>query len=304
MQAGGRVQDLVDVTQYIGQGLPEGVLDHRKTPFGLIHRAWPAAANLLGVPGLGDQPQQALAHPFALGIAEVAMVLGGQLRGNGVVFLDQGAARHFGGVGGQHQFDVQAAQLPGQLLRAVPGGQQALQQVTEHAVFEGLGLSGAAPADAVVLLGDVGQVEELVEGAGHRQQFVIAEPVEGLVELALTLGRALAGGLGALADTLDLVEKGLAQLGADGVAEQLAEQVDILAQARVDFGHFRLSVTGFDLQIAQSAIQIQGCDEWHFRVHPQARLKIAATTPDGPGRQRAPGIQDHPPPCGKRMRCL
>ncbi|MCY1300307.1 hypothetical protein D9M70_498680 [compost metagenome] len=178
-------------------------------------------------------------------------------------------------MGGQHQFDVQAPQLPSQLLRTVAGGQQALQQVAEHAVFERPGLRGGAPADAVVLLGDIGQVEELIEGAGHRQQFVVAEPVEGLVELALALGRALARRLGALADALDLVEEGLAQLGADGVAEQLAEQVDILAQARVDFGHFRASIAICGFQIAQSAIQLQGRDERRIHAQPQASLKIS-----------------------------
>ena len=191
------------------------------------------------MPGLGDQSLQLELHLVALDWKQVAVVEGGQLRGHGVVFLDQGAPRHFGGVRGEHQLDIQAAQLARQLLGLVPIRHQALQQLGQHPVIEGLRLVRPTPADAVILLGNIGQVEELIEGPRHRQQLVIAERGQRLAQLSVTGGRALAPGLGPLADLFDLGQEGLAALVANTVAEQLAEQVNLFAQTRIDFRHDR-----------------------------------------------------------------
>ncbi|MNG91906.1 hypothetical protein D3C79_508240 [compost metagenome] len=166
-QAGDLQQRLVDLAQVIGDGLPQGMLDHREAPFGLVDRRGAGAADLFGVPGFGDQPAQALAHLLALGGNQVAVVLGRQLAGDGVVFLDQGAARDLGRVCGQHQLDIELGQLPGQGIVAVSGLFQARQQLGQHARLERLWLVGIAAADQLILLGHVGQVEELVEGPGH-----------------------------------------------------------------------------------------------------------------------------------------
>ncbi|MNO06122.1 hypothetical protein D3C81_2277570 [compost metagenome] len=56
---------------------------------------------------------------LALGRDQVAVILSCQLRGNSVVFLDQGATGDFSRVRGEHQFDVQTPQLPGQCVIAV-----------------------------------------------------------------------------------------------------------------------------------------------------------------------------------------
>ena len=105
----------------------------------------------------------------------------------------------------------------------MPARNQALKQLGQHPVIEGLRLVRATPADAVILLGDIGQVEELVEGPRHRQQLVVAERGESLAQLLFTGRGALATGLGTLADQLDLGQEGLAALVTDAVAEQLAE---------------------------------------------------------------------------------
>ena len=68
---------------------------------------------------------------------------------------------------GQHQLDVQAPELARQFIATLAGGEQALEQLIQHAQFERLGLTRAAATYAVLLLGDIGQVEELVEGACH-----------------------------------------------------------------------------------------------------------------------------------------
>ncbi|MCY1404607.1 hypothetical protein D9M71_198200 [compost metagenome] len=235
--AGVLPEALVDLAEEVRQRLPERVLDDGEAPFRLVHRARPAAADFLGVPGLGDQLAQARLHPPAFLGQQVGVVLGRQLRGDGVVFLDQRAARHFGGMRGEHQLDLQPGDLGGQLSGLVPGLAQARQQFGEHPVLEGLRLVGLAPADAVVLLGDIGEVEELVERPRHRQQFVLGQAVQGRGELPRAFRRAAPGGLGALADQLDLVEEARAILVADGLAEQLAQLVHVLAQPGIDIRH-------------------------------------------------------------------
>ena len=64
------------------------------------------------------------------------MVLGGQLRSNGVVFLDQRASRDFGRVRGEDQFDLQPSQLPGQGFSTMAFSAQAGEQFRQYPRFE------------------------------------------------------------------------------------------------------------------------------------------------------------------------
>ena len=177
------MQGLVGLAQVIGDGVPQRMLDHRKAPFGFVHRGGPHPTDFFGVPGFGNQALQALANLLALGGGEVAVILQGQLRSNGIVFLDQRAAGHFGGVGGEHQLDVQPRQLPGQGFIAVTFALQTGQQLRQNPGFERRGLRFIAPMNQLILFGNVGQVEELVEGSGHRQQLVLLQLVEAGAQL-------------------------------------------------------------------------------------------------------------------------
>ncbi|MNG20003.1 hypothetical protein D3C84_1042210 [compost metagenome] len=73
------------------------------------------------------------------------------------------------------------------------------------------------------LLRHVGQIEELAEGAGHRQQLVIGEGTQGLEQAFPVCLVALAGGLGQLTNGLNLVEEGLTLMILDGFTQQLAQ---------------------------------------------------------------------------------
>ena len=234
-QAGSLQQGLVDLAQVAGDGVPQRMLDYRKAPLGFVHRRRSGAADFFGVPGLGDQPAQALAHLLAFARGQVAVVLGSQLAGDGIVLLDQGAAGHFGGVRSEHQLDVELGQLPGQGIIAVPGLLQARQQLGQHPGLERLGLVGVAAADQLVLLGHVGQVEELVEGPGHGQQVFIGQVRQGRAQL---LAGATAVGLGTVTDVLDLLQERLAMLQANGIAKQFTQHMDIFTQTHIDIGHW------------------------------------------------------------------
>ena len=92
--------------------------------------------------------------------------------------------------------------------------------------------------DQLVLLGNVGQVEELVEGTGHRQQFVFLQLVEAGAQF---IAGTAPVSLGAFADLLDLVEEIIAVLLSNGVAQQFTQQVNILTQACIDITHQPIS---------------------------------------------------------------
>ena len=106
------------------------------------------------------------------------MVLGRQLLGNGIVLLDQGAASHFSGVCGEYQFNFKTADLARQRLGVMAFGEQARKQLRQHQRLKRLGLAFFTAVDQFVLLGNVGQVQKLVEGSRNGQHFVIAQGVQ------------------------------------------------------------------------------------------------------------------------------
>src|SRR5690606_6588374 len=89
----------------------------------------------------------------------------------------------------------------------------------------------------MVLFGDIGQVEKLIESPGHRQQLVFGQRIKVLRQLPGARLGAFARAFGTLADTLNLVQKARTILFANGLAEQFAEQVYVLAQPYIDRRH-------------------------------------------------------------------
>ncbi len=123
------------------------------------------------------------------------------------MLVDQGATGHLGGVSGQHQIDVQLAHgLDDGFLRQI-GSFQLVEHLLQR--IRGADLLFAATGDGVELFGHVGQVEKLAEGAGHRQQLVIAQVAQGIEQTFPVCLIAFAGGFGQLANGFDLVEEGL-----------------------------------------------------------------------------------------------
>ena len=91
----------------------------------------------------------------------------------------------------------------------------------------------------LVLLGDIGQVEKLVEGPRDRQQLAFAQLIEAGTQFSVHRPTSIR--LGALADLLDLVEEAVPILLTNGVAQQLTQQVNVLTQACINIGHQQFS---------------------------------------------------------------
>ena len=95
----------------------------------------------------------------------------------------------------------------------------------------------AVAADVMLVLGDVGEMREVAEGAHDRQRLVGAERVEDRLELAPRAGLVVAVEADrGLADLLDERVGLLALLLAHRVAEDAAEQADVVAQRPVLVG--------------------------------------------------------------------
>jgi hypothetical protein len=94
----------------------------------------------------------------------------------------------------------------------------------------GLPLIVAASPNAVVLLGDVRQGQEVRERARYRQRVVERQILEHLVEGLEVVRVALARPLGQGSHSLDHLEEMVALLCPKRFAEEVAQQVDVVAE--------------------------------------------------------------------------
>ncbi len=93
---------------------------------------------------------------------------------------------------------------------------------------------GAVAADVMLVLGDVGQMREVAEGPHDRERLVGRQAVEGRFELAPGAGLVVAMEADrGLADVFDEFKGLLALLFAHRVAENAAEQTDVVSQRLV-----------------------------------------------------------------------
>ena len=193
------------------------------------------AAHFVGLPGGRNLPLKIGERLFLLVRRQVGPIAKRQNLRDAIVFLQQRAAHDLGGMRREDQLDPHRGDGGGQRV----GGDTALAQSRE-----GLGGRSAlrppvriarmiAPAmHAMVLLGDVGQRQEMRERAGHGQRrghrHVAQQPID-VLELAVERARPL----GRLAHLLDLLEDLVAFVMPQHAAEHLAEQAHVVSQRLV-----------------------------------------------------------------------
>ena len=191
------------------------------------------------MPGAGDLAAHRFEQRLALGAGEVGAIEAAQGGGNPVVFVLQRAAHDFGRMRGHHELDAQPADGVVQRL-----GRHARREEARQHLFDGsllgpalwIALTLAAPPHAVVLFGDVREVQEMREAAGDRQRGLhrhLAQFAGELLEIVGRAGRTGAPPLRQRADALDTVEVRVALVAAQRLAQQLAEEPDVVAQRLV-----------------------------------------------------------------------
>ncbi|MNK95070.1 hypothetical protein D3C87_1152950 [compost metagenome] len=214
-----------------GAVIGEGVLD-------LVHHHQAVVAQHAGLPERGHAGAQLRRVVVALagGHRQVAL---GQQAGDFAFGVENALALHLGRVGGQHGHDQRFVEELAQLLAGDAGGVDGFQRAGQAARLRrraGQRMHAAA-AIVVLVLGDIGQVREIAEGAHHLIGLVARQPLEQAVQLgaggAVVLAAEAHGGL---ANRLNQIERGLAFLLAHAVAQQAAQEADVLAQRQVLVG--------------------------------------------------------------------
>src|SRR3954447_14163821 len=124
----------------------------------------------------------------------------------------------------------QRLQLSARHARRPQPRQRVLNGARKRPGRAALGLRAHA-TDAVLVLGNVGEMREITERAHHLDRAVVREAVEGGLELAARRGIAFPAERDRdLADALDRGKHGLALLLTDGVAEHSPDQPDVVSQ--------------------------------------------------------------------------
>ena len=158
--------------------------------------------------------------------------------------LEDRAARRLGRVRGQDGPHLEPRGRLEQLLVADAGVAQARHRVGERLPrHPALVLVLAPPPQPVVLLGDVGELEEERERPQHRGLLLELESADRLLELR-AIAR-LAGDARQAADLLLERQQLLALLLDEDLAEHVAEQADVGAELRVGSAHRPVTLRSF-----------------------------------------------------------
>jgi hypothetical protein len=149
------------------------------------------------------------------------------------VVADQALALDFGRVRGEHRGDERVGEEVGDGLGPDLVLGQAVEGMDETAFARRRAgqIVGAAAADVVLVLGDVGQLQEVAEGADNACVVSRDSGSSRAASSARAPGSpSRAKRYGGLADALDDREDFLPFLLADGIAEDPAEKPDVGAQ--------------------------------------------------------------------------
>ncbi len=162
-----------------------------------------------------------------------------QCVGNAAVFVLKRSPHDLGRMGGHHELDAQAAHRAVQVVRRHTGREQARQRFLDRGRLGSrarVALIGAAAAHAVVLLGDVGQVEEVRKAPRNRERRLDRHRAELAGQCFESIRRRHACAFGERAHALDALEERLAFLPAQRLAQQFAEQAHVVAEGAMRVG--------------------------------------------------------------------
>ena len=170
--AGQRLLDLAVQARDLAQ---EGAGVEAQRVLDLVGHRQPGGAQHARLPQLGDAgaDQRLVLGQFPLAAQAVARA---HQLGDRTLGVEDALALHLGRVRGQHRRDVGPLQHRGDVRCTMPGALQALEAHRQRAFLQVTGVFvHAAPAHMVPVLGDVGQVREVAEGADHADRLVDAD---------------------------------------------------------------------------------------------------------------------------------
>ncbi len=235
----------------IAQRLLQRFVQHRNHPVQHLHQV---EANVLAFVvdrgphrrGIGGLPRRRECHAETRGIGSglarraLAIQVVHQAGHHQLLFFQQRAAHRFGGVRGEHRFDVDARQPLRQLVQAHALRLQVLQRI-----LQAIGLrSGstrtlvvAAAADAVHALGDVDHLEVRAECTHHGFGLLRRAPGQAIGQLGQRC-LVFAPRDGAGAHVLDIIEERGGNLFDQQVADQCTKAAHIIAKRKIGGSEF------------------------------------------------------------------
>jgi hypothetical protein len=218
-----------------GDGLPERRLEEPEPGADLVDHARAYRTHRVGLPERRDLGVEPGDDPLAAERRQPGVVEGAQAARDPLVRSEHRPTRRLGRVRGEHGLDVESGRQHRQLVSPDPGAR-------EHA--DGLGnrlpcdrplaLVVPASSDTVVLLGDVGELEEEGERGQHRRLGLHVEVRDcrlehGVVAACPRVARERA-------DPLLERQQLLALLLDEHLPEQVPEEVDVGAEPLVGGG--------------------------------------------------------------------
>ncbi len=227
-------QRTLDVAVQLGDLRQEGARVVAERVFDLVADTQLGGAQHACLPQLGDARAQRV---FVVGQRTLAVqfVAHADRFGDRPFGIEDAAPLHLGRVRGQHRRHVGLGQHRGDVGGVQLGRVQPLETHRQRAFLQSAGrFVVRAAAHVVAVLGDVGQVREIAEGADHAHRLVARQVLQQPVEHRAGAGVLLQPvGHRQLAHPLDELERGLAFLFMDHLAEDAAEQADVLDQRPV-----------------------------------------------------------------------
>jgi len=220
----------------LGKGRQEGVVVIGEPVGDLVEHAQPVVAHQAGLPqGQHVAPQRPAIAAELLGreMHPVALV---KQAGDLHLAVDDALAPHLGRMRGQHGHTESGRKEGVELLPGQPRVARASKRGRHGAAVRrrALHLVGTGPTDVVLVLGEVGQVREVAEGADDADRQIRRQAAHDRLQLA---ARRLVGVAVELhrraADMFDQLEHRFALLGAHRVAQDAPQQARIVAQRDV-----------------------------------------------------------------------
>jgi hypothetical protein len=192
--------------------LQEGAAVIRQRVLDFVGHREPRIAQHAGLPQRGHAAQQRRVQVRQFFRRERAFALR-QPGGDFAVHVQRAFALHFGGVRGQHRHHAGVGQQAADARHAHAVPAQRLHRFAQAAARRGVvgDRAGALAAVLVAVVGDVGQVQEVAEGAGDRVGVAVLQALDALLQQFAVGVVAFAAELhGGAAQGLDGVEDALA----------------------------------------------------------------------------------------------
>jgi len=234
-----------DFAQVGRHRVPQGFFEHDEARADFVERRDPTGARFVTLPGRRDLAPQTIDRIVVFHGRQIDPIAKREDRRDAVVLLNQRAPDDFGRMRGQHELDARRNDGVGERVWRDAGADQPRERLGARAALGvpvGVARVIAPAARPVVLLRDVGQRQEVREGARDGHGGFDGHVAQNVGEQIERSGFTGMRGLRDRAHPLHAIEERVAFVYPQRLAEQLTEQVNVVSQRFVRVGGHALRV--------------------------------------------------------------